>query len=172
MAAYCNGATPNIIVFQDLVFNSGGVLTDAIKTKITQLFNIILSEYPNIKILMSSEALPAASYGLGANYVSSSIWGRNSYMVYRINQLVSDTVAFVDKFNSEYGNEVVLFVPQTIECDAEYDYPYEEREVNFRVTEIDEKVGTNGMHPTNDGILNHIDSFYRSIAYCIKTFFN
>ena len=172
MNAYCGGVAPHIIVFQDLVFNGGGILTDAVKGKITSLFNTILSDYPNVKILMSSEALPSAFGGLSYNYASGGVHGRNELMTWRLRKLLVDTIDFIKSFNEAKGSEVVMFVPKTVQCDAEYDYPSTNRDVNYRVTSIDERIDTNGMHPTSNGILNQIDSYYRAIAYCIKKFFN
>lgn len=170
MDAYCDGASVDIVVFQDLVFNSGGVLTSANKTGIKSLFDIIHSEYPNARILMSSEELPSATGGLASNYVARTDYGKCLQMTNRLRSLVTDTIAFIDEVNEEYGDEVVIFVPKAIECDCEYDYPVAQKDVNLRVT-TKEDIGTNGMHPTATGILNQIDSYYRSIADCIKRFF-
>ena len=173
MDAYCGGVSPDIIVFQDLVFNSGSILTDAIKTKISTLLGIIHTEYPNAKILISSEALPSSTGGLGTNYKAGSVLGQTNLVAWRLRKLVTDTESFISELNEDLGGDVVMFVPKTVQCDAEYDYPATAKAVNFRVTNKTEEIGTNGMHPTaSAGIYNQIDSYYRSIAYAIKKWYN
>jgi hypothetical protein len=83
-----------------------------------------------------------------------------------------DTVNFIKSFNTVKGSEVVMYVPKAIQCDAEYDYPDGMVDVNYRVSSIKERIDIDGMHPTPDGILNQIDSYYRSIAYAIKKWYN
>ena len=172
MDAYCEGENLDVIIFQDLIFNGGGILDVNVKNMIRGLLQSIVADYPNIKILLSSESLPSQKGGLGTNYYLGSALGSTIVMTNRLRTLVKDTRDFIAELNQEFGNEIVFFVPKTIECDADYDYPVGQESVNYRVTNEQENIGTNGMHPTTNGILNQIDAYYRSLAYIIKSFFN
>ena len=158
----------DIVIFDDMMFNLG-FWDGAFSNYAEPLLRIIHSEYPSAKIIISSEELGDALHGLAYTYTSEL--GRTIEMNDKARALVEKTEELIVKLNNEFGSEVCLYCAKTLQCDAEYDYPKKSSSVNNRVTQT-ELIGDNGIHPTNEGILNQVDSYYRSICYVISKFFN
>ena len=168
MNRYCNEANVDIVIFDDMMFNLG-FWDGAFSNYAEPLLRIIHSEYPSAKIIISSEELGDALHGVAYTYTSEL--GRTIEMNDKARALVEKTEALIVKLNNEFGSEVCIYCAKTLQCDAEYDYPKKSSSVNNRVTQT-ELIGDNGIHPTNEGILNQVDSYYRSICYVISKFFN
>ena len=171
MQQYCGGASLGIVYFNGLLFNSGfnwSLLEDYAKP----LARVIHNEYPNAKIIFGTGAMvDTRGYGQGYVYKSTSATGQTKFINDCTREYTKRLETMVDALNTEFGSEVCIVSSVLLQCDSDYDYPYMNAPVDNRNTAT-EVLGTNGIHPTNVGILNQIDAIYRSICYVIKTFFN
>ena len=167
---YCNGKLDIICIYlgpnnyigsNPYTYNYNYVLDDA-----KQLFSKIHEQSPNTLIIISYNILPSQNGGLGYNYAASGDSGSFlttswNYKVHKMNRLYKTIET--DKNYKDY----VKVIDLCSQVDSNNCYPYIEKEVNNRSTEK-EKVGTNGVHPSNTGYWLMADGWFRSIINLTK----
>lgn len=124
------------------------------------LFAHIKEQYPNIKIKMLGVQLPDLRYGqkiLGAPR-------ENTYTdCYGLSvTALNMNTAYQAFCNEEEMREYVEFVNISSQVDSEYNMPFTEVPVNTRNSKYTDKVGTNDVHPNEDGYNQIADVVYRN----------
>ncbi len=118
-------------------------------------------DYPNAKVRLLGIQSPSITGGIASNYGAS---GPYSNLFGEIS-----TAYFYDQFLEEFASrdeyhDFVKYVDSKAQFDTEYNMPYVMKPVNNR-SQILEKIGTNGVHPTMDGYLQLGDVFYRILVH-------
>lgn len=126
------------------------------------LFNHIKDQYPNIKIKMLGVQLPDLRYGqkvLGAPR-------ENSYTdCYGLSVTALNMNNAYQNFCNEEGiKDYVEFVNVSSQVDSEYNMPFTEVPVNTRNSKYSDKVGTNDVHPNEDGYNQIADVVFRNFV--------
>ena len=103
--------------------------------------------------------MPSCTGGMGANYGASSFdYFSNANKYWDFLKAVYSLVS------EEEFSPYVCFMATTEEFDCENCYPTQNVNVNNRVN-VTEPLGTNGVHPTDDGGKMLSDAIYRAISY-------
>ena len=129
-------------------------------------FKAILRQYhtdfPNGKVIISSVPIGCVKGGMSASYGASET--SNICTFANISRKYS--LALNDLCNDVEFSEFVTYSAVLEEFDAENSYQTSDTPVNNRVATT-EKLGTNGVHPTQQGSYQVADSIYRSFNVII-----
>lgn len=117
------------------------------------------SEFPNSKVIISSVPIGSTTGGFGANYGANSVANYYTFL----NQAMNYAKQLDDLCSDEEFSQYTFYSPAMEEFDSEYSYPSVEQNVNNRIN-IKEQLGSNGVHPTNDGAKLIADAMYRTIC--------
>lgn len=118
--------------------------------------------FPNALFGIMGVEMPCPNGGVTACYGASGYYHDwYGYMVSVLNYDEWLETFVIDKFKDvAYYNDIKS------QFDSEYNYPYELVKVNNR-SEITERIGTNGLHPSLDGYKQIGDAFYRFLVEMI-----
>ena len=127
---------------------------------IVKIIEQIKAAYPNAKIRFLGIQSPSVNGGIAANYGASGpysdVFGEVS-TAYNYNE-------YLEKLcEREEYKDFCRYIDMKAQFDVEYNMPSQDTPVNAR-SEIMEKVGTNGVHPTMAGYLQIGDVFYRALV--------
>ena len=121
-------------------------------------------DFPNIKVRLIGIQSPSVNGGIAANYgasgLYSDVFGEVS-TAYNYNEYLENLCEQV-----EYKS-YCRYIDMKAQFDVEYNMPSADFKVNAR-SNITEKLGTNGVHPTMDGYLQIGDVFYRALVADMK----
>lgn len=122
--------------------------------------NTLHEEFPNAKLKIMGVQVPSVNGGMGANYGATGTSYADGYgmVVTALNQ----NKAYQDFANTKEYSDFVEFVNVSSQFDSEYNMPYAEKSVNVR-SNIKENIGTNGVHPSDEGYYQIADVVYRNI---------
>jgi lysophospholipase L1-like esterase len=161
---YCNGII-NVIVIH-LGINSMFGLKPNLDSHLTSIMNTAKifidkfhEQFPNSKVLLITPPKCSVIGGMAANYnatqtATEGIYNRQMFQYHK---------RYFELANQpEYKNWVTV-VNTCGEFDTPYGYPYNEKDVDTRVSNIKERIGTNGVHPNSDGYNMIADSVYRTL---------
>lgn len=162
---YCNGIIDVIVIHLginsmfDLKTNLASNLTSIINT--AKIFiNKFHEQFPNSKVLLITPPKCSVIGGMAANYNATQTATKEIYN----RQMFQYHKRYFELANQpEYKNWVTV-VNTCGEFDTPYGYPYNEQGVNTRVSNIKERIGTNGVHPNGDGYNMIADSVYRTLS--------
>lgn len=134
---------------------------DSVLDSCKNLLRKIHADLPNTKILLSTNNLVSQNGGLGFNYNAQTYFGQ--YDVEVINHLIfAMNKAY---YTLETDTEFMQYV-EVINIHAQFDadnaFPITTKNVNTRSGET-ESVGTNGVHPTNNGYWQIADAEFRAL---------
>ena len=145
---YCDGHIDLIVIHIGVnstlweTNNVSGVIASAEK-----FIDGYLADFPDGKLIFSTIPMPDD----GSNVYA------NSYGVSNINRygtlttfMLYNTSMYELTQRDEYKGKV-LFAPSSIFFDTDYGYPKTKKNVNTRISEYTELIGTNGMHPVVEG---------------------
>ena len=157
---YCGGASIDAIIAQMGINDVSNITIEDIFTNYIKPFiRKYHLDYPSGKFFIGGLQLPSCIGGMGANY------GASSYNYFSTANKYWDFLKAVYSLVSEEEfSSYVCFIATTEEFDCENCYPIQNVNVNNRVN-ISEPLGTNGVHPTEDGGKMLSDAIYRSISY-------
>jgi hypothetical protein len=171
MSTYCNNESLDIVYFNGLIFNLAFNFS-VLESHAKPLARVIHTEYPSAKIIFGTGAY-ADTGGYGEAYLyANDLLGQTAWCNKQIREYLKQLETMCDELNAEFGADVCCVSYMALQTDSDHDYPLISAPVNNRDTTDTEPMGTNGIHPTATGILNHIDAIYRSICYVVAKFFN
>ena len=127
--------------------------------KAKTLIDIINRDYPKAQIRLMTMPVPSVNGGTGASY-GAKLPYCDDYGLAVYNMELN--IAY-EKLSCEYVKTVNI----PSQFDSEYNYPCEEKPVNARSTKT-EVVGTNGLHPSDDGYMQIADAVYRDVVGTIN----
>ena len=127
---------------------------------IVTIIEQIRKAYKDAKIRFIGIQSPSVNGGIAANYGASGpysdVFGEVS-TAYHYNEYLEKLCERV-----EY-KDFCRYIDMKAQFDVEYNMPSQDTPVNAR-SDIMEKVGTNGVHPTMAGYLQIGDVFYRALV--------
>lgn len=134
---------------------------DSVLDSCKNLLRKIHADLPNTKILLSTNNLVSQNGGLGFNYNAQTYFGQ--YDVEVINHLIfTMNKAY---YTLETDTEFMQYV-EVINTHAQFDadnvFPTTIKNVNTRSNKT-ENIGTNGVHPTNNGYWQIADAEFRAL---------
>lgn len=163
VTTYCNGKCDYIFILlgiNNLIgSNPFGTAYNNIFNDCKILLRNIHSQLPNAKIFLSTNPLVSQNGGIGANYNSNDVSGSFdekgwNHKIFEMNELY-----FELEMDSEF-TEYVTVVNTHAQFDSDYGYPFTQKPVNTRFS-TNEVVGTNAVHPTNQGYWMIADALFR-----------
>lgn len=128
-----------------------------------EFVDIVHNLLPDVKIKIMTLPLPSVTGGCGSNY--------GALLPYCDRYGVSN---FVFELNLQYEAwtkekdycDFMEYINISGQFDAENSYPETDKPVNIRSTKT-EKIGTNALHPTNEGYMQIADAVYRNMVHFI-----
>ncbi len=126
----------------------------------------LASAFPNALIATMGIELPCCNGGVTACYGASGYY--NDWYGYAITAFNYDEWLEDYTINSNLKDYLTYFDVKS-QFDSEYNYPYILANVNNR-SNIKERLGTNGLHPSLDGYQQIGDAFYRLLVEMIKKY--
>lgn len=134
---------------------------DSVLDSCKNLLRKIHTDLPNTKILLSTNNLISQNGGLGFNYNAQTYFGQ--YDVTVINHLIFDmNKAYYTLETDAEFMQYVKVINTHAQFDADNVFPTTSKNVNTRSGET-ESVGTNGVHPTNNGYWQIADAEFRAL---------
>lgn len=134
---------------------------DSVLDSCKNLLRKIHTDLPNTKILLSTNNLISQNGGLGFNYNAQTYFGQ--YDVTVINHLIFDmNKAYYTLETDTEFMQYVEIVNTHAQFDADNAFPTTIKNVNTRSGET-ESIGTNGVHPTNNGYWQIADAEFRAL---------
>ena len=123
--------------------------------------DLVHSQLPNLKIYIATLPLPSQNGGLGSNYSANGASG--SYLTKAWNSKIHKVNELYMSLNNDVSyNTYVKVVDVCAQLDSQNNYPYKMEKVNTR-SDVTEKLGTNGVHPSNFGYWQIADSWFRAL---------
>lgn len=134
---------------------------DSVLDSCKNLLRKIHADLPNTKILLSTNNLVSQNGGLGFNYNAQTYFGQ--YDVDVINHLIfaMNKAYYTLETDTEFMQYVEI-INTHAQFDADNAFPITTKNVNTRSGET-ESVGTNGVHPTNNGYWQIADAEFRAL---------
>lgn len=127
---------------------------------IKAILDRIHKDYPKCKVRLIGIQSPSINGGIAANYGASGpysdVFGEVT-TAYNYNEYLESLCE-----RDEY-KEFCRYIDMKAQFDVEYNMPAIDTKVNAR-SDVMEKVGTNGVHPTMAGYLQIGDVFYRTLV--------
>lgn len=134
---------------------------DSVLDSCKNLLRKIHDDLPNTKILLSTNNLISQNGGLGFNYNAQTYFGQ--YDVAVINHLIFDmNKAYYTLETDAEFKQYVEVINTHAQFDADNAFPITTKNVNTRSGET-ESIGTNGVHPTNNGYWQIADAEFRAL---------
>lgn len=134
---------------------------DSVLDSCKNLLRKIHADLPNTKILLSTNNLISQNGGLGFNYNAQTYFGQ--YDVTVINHLIfSMNKAYYTLETDTEFMQYVEIINTHAQFDADNAFPITAKNVNTRSGET-ESIGTNGVHPTNNGYWQIADAEFRAL---------
>lgn len=134
---------------------------DSVLDSCKNLLRKIHADLPNTKILLSTNNLISQNGGLGFNYNAQTYFGQ--YDVEVINHLIfaMNKAYYTLETDTEFMQYVEI-INTHAQFDADNAFPITAKNVNTRSSET-ESIGTNGVHPTNNGYWQIADAEFRAL---------
>lgn len=134
---------------------------DSVLDSCKNLLRKIHADLPNTKILLSTNNLISQNGGLGFKYNAQTYFGQ--YDVTVINHLIfSMNKAYYTLETDTEFMQYVEIINTHAQFDADNAFPITAKNVNTRPGET-ESIGTNGVHPTNNGYWQIADAEFRAL---------
>ena len=123
--------------------------------------NKVHEQYPNCKVRIMGLQMPSCNGGTGQSYGCNSPYS-NWYGLFISAMHLNET--YQNICNLDKYKDWVEYVEVAAEFDSEYLMPYNTVTVNTRLLSQTEIVGSNGVHPSNEGYLAIGDAVYRNLV--------
>ena len=131
---------------------------------ITAIIERIHIDYPKAKIRLMGIQSPSVDGGIAANYGASGFY---SDVFGEVSTAYNYDEYLETLCEREEYKEYCRYIDTKAMFDVEYNMPHAMTKVNSR-SDILERLGTNGVHPTMSGYLQIGDVFYRSLVKDMK----
>ena len=153
---YCNGSIDLLITHLGVNDIFGNTAAETlVESYVKPFVRAFHADFPNGKVIISSLPLPDCTGGMGANY------GATAHNYYTRAQLFWDYAKEFNALGQDSEFSPYVSIAEVLqEFDNEYSYPKTEASVNNRST-LTENLGTNGVHPTEQGSYLVADTIYR-----------
>jgi hypothetical protein len=121
--------------------------------------------FPSIDIKLMSPQVPSVNGGLGFDYGGGGQF-LNDIIFMKRNALRQALI--YDTISNQVGYEHVEHIQVGLQHDSLYNMPQILRDVNTRNSSRQEYIGTNGVHPSQEGQFQIGDAMYRNfiVNYC------
>ena len=132
----------------------------------TKFLKELHETFPKALIGMMGIELPCCNGGVTACYGASGYyhdWYGDTITTFNYDEWL---MTFV---NTDYFKDFTYYFDIKSQFDSENSYPYVLEKVNNR-SEITEKIGTNGLHPSLNGYKQIGDAFYRFLVEMVKKY--
>ena len=162
---YCDGSI-DYFVWHCGVNGIFGGTDSGVESEINSFKTILRAfheEFPNSKVIISSVPIGSPTGGFCANYGTSLT---SNYYTF-LKQAMNYAKALIELCADEEFSPYTYYCPAMEEFDCENSYPYTEVDVNNRVA-VKVQLGTNGVHPTDDGYKLVADAMYRTMCYVLS----
>lgn len=136
--------------------NSSHMDENGYKHTVRAFLDSLFEEFPDCRVLLSGMMIPDRD-GLAHNYGTSWKWFEKVGFMLSLGKWYEDIAnepAYRGRVESMY---------LAAQFDTEHNFPKTEMPVNCR-SSLCEVIGTNALHPTNEGYLQIADAFYRAIV--------
>ena len=120
--------------------------------------------FPKCKIGIMGIQLPCPNGGVTACYGASGYyhdWYGETITAFNYDEFLEEMC------NREEYKDYLLYFDTKAQFDSEYNYYTKDMPVNNR-SNITERIGVNGLHPSSDGYLQLGDAFYRFLIEMLK----
>lgn len=157
---YCDGKIDVLICNFFATFNNGIVGKDSVASVVAQMKTFIdayHAAFPNGKVILNSTQPPSQYYGIEYNYGNLNV--RNTWSV--LWNCFEWSMALNDFCNNSSYSSFCYYSNSLAEVDSEYAYPTTEVDVDTRVTDKKELLGTNGVHTSSTGSKMTADAIFR-----------
>ena len=131
--------------------------TNWLTTDIAALLTQFHTDFPSAKVKLMGIQIPSPVGGLGKDYGATGVYSNYYKLLRNVNGLNLAYQAFADA-NSTW----VEFISVSQQFDSEYNMQMTETNVNNRNSSFSEMLGSNGVHPANEGYYQIADSAYRN----------
>ena len=131
---------------------------------ITAIIERIHLDYPKAKIRLMGIQSPSIDGGIAANYGAS---GPYSDVFGEVSTAYNYDEYLEELCDREEYKGYCRYIDTKAMFDVEYNMPHTMTKVNSR-SDIQERLGTNGVHPTMSGYLQIGDVFYRTLVRDMK----
>lgn len=166
-AAYCerNGFNGIDYVYTLLTWNGNAAFRSSAEDNRIHVNNAktlirkIHEAYPNAKVKICGIPLPSLNGGCGESYGQNSVYS-NTYGL--ITTVMGLNLAYQGLANEVEFSDYVEFINISGQFDSENNMPEKIKPVNSRSKKT-ELIGTNGVHPTEDGYYQIGDAVYRNV---------
>lgn len=130
-----------------------------------KVVDMIYSAMPDVKVKIIGVAVPSVTGGMGANYGAVLPYCDD----YGLTKFVMDlNIAYEEWAQEEKYKDFVEFINLSGQFDTDNSMPAEEKPVNVRSKKT-EIVGTNGLHPTQEGYMQIADAAFRNMVHFCKS---
>lgn len=159
---YCSGA--DISILQSFMGLNDFRTIQSVDTKVENNLKPIIRQYhldyPNGKVILGACEMFDITGGMGASYgaTPTNNWYERAMAFWYYAEKLYELAR-----NEEFADYVIVTGGTLYEFDCENAYPYRNANVNNRIDRT-EMVGSNGAHPTEDGVKMFSDAFYRCIC--------
>lgn len=164
--SYCkrNGFTGIDYVYTLLTWNGNSAYRNNAKDNQEHMNNAktlirkIHEAYPNAKVKVCGIQMPSLNGGCGENYGQNSAYS-NTYGL--VTTVMGLNLAYQELADEQEFSEYVEFINISGQFDSENNMPERTKPVNIRSKKM-ELIGTNGVHPTEEGYYQIADAVYRN----------
>jgi hypothetical protein len=132
------------------------VFTDYAKT----LFDHIHTAYPSVKIKLMGVQVPDLKGGVRVDGSPTENTYTDTYGL--VVTALNMNKAYQDLANNSSYSSFVEFINVSSQFDSEYNMPFAQKQVNTRNSAVTESIGTNDVHPDNNGYYQIADVVYRN----------
>ena len=163
--SYCDGSIDYFVWHCGVngIFGSNDAGVESEINSFKTILRAFHEEFPSSKVIISSIPIGSPTGGFGANYGTSLT---SNYYTF-LKQAMNYARALIELCADEEFSSYTYYCPVMEEFDCENSYPASETNVNNRV-DVKEKLGTNGVHPTDAGYKLVADAMYRTMCYVLS----
>ena len=132
----------------------------------TKFLKALHEAFPNALIGTMGIELPCCNGGVTACYGASGYyhdWYGDTISIFHYDEWLMKFV------KTPYFKDFTYYFDVKSQFDSENSYPYELQKVNNR-SDVMEKLGTNGLHPSLNGYKQIGDAFYRFLVQLVKEY--
>ena len=159
---YCNGAVIDVLMTNMGIndFRSVADVNNKLELYVKPLLRKFHEDYPSGIVLLGDMQLQDITGGMGASGSASKIynWYNMSWVYWYYAEKIKEMIA-----DNEFAGWVI-YSAISGEFDCENAYPHRTVNVDNRITDKTEEIGTNGAHPTENGRKLLSDGWYRTIC--------
>ena len=131
---------------------------------ITRIIDSIHQDYPKCKVRLIGIQSPSIDGGIAANYGAS---GPYSNVYGEVSTAYNYDLYLESLCDRKEYKDFCKYIDMKAQFDVEYNMPSTMVKVNTR-SDVLERIGTNGVHPTMAGYLQIGDVFYRALVADMK----